>query len=443
MRIARVVCLVSGAFVFMGCPAKDESSGTGLADVTVTATSMSGAPLAGQTILVHDAQGLFLNFDTTNVDGTVTLSVPEGSTISVLSESSVEMGVDATFTQSTLRTFMNVADGDSLRAAFLVVDEVPVPPAVLGTANVAFPGTFAGATYYTGGFVGSCASTGTPDPTGVFAFPINADCLPSASTITPLAFARNASTVPIAFSLGAPVAPSTVYSTTTTFPSWRTDWDTLDVDVTGLPPGTFDVSGGVYQLDAAGRYIYADSFFSTATGGAVGATLNLLPLSYAYAEAQFSVGDANAQSFLRTRSPGDLASLPIDASVLLGPILSSTIAVSGSSASYSWSASDVDQADELWSWTYWYDGGVAPPDLHFVNWSVSAPPDTPSPFRLPELPEEYATWRPSRVQTGFNLFLEYRERADLDGWDGARNADPLQMPETFVERKSTRRFDAL
>ena len=433
-----------------GCTTDQGGSGTDgdEADVTVAVRGQDGAPIAGASVLLHDASGVFLESTSTDAAGAASVTLPAGGSVTVFADGPLVdvdgTSGDATFYASVGQTILGVEDGDALSfVLYLIGDLTPAAPAVLGTAMVQLPGAFTDATLYQAALLGGCAASS--GDAGTLSFVVTDECLPSTTSVTPLGLAYTAGES-VAFSLGTPVSPSAVYAGTQNLPAWRTDWTGVDLEVIALPATATNVGFYFEQKDAADRSLFFRGITATPAGGAFSDVLDLLPVDYDAVEWTMRAGDLYSGS-TEMRSAGavsgPLAELSVSGAGLLGLVQSMSIAVAGSSASIAWSADGADAADWMETRFYWYDGGVVYPDSHFVDWTIVGPAAATGTIVSPALPDAWASARPSRVETGFNLFVHVHERDDVDGYAAARGADRVTPPASHLHRVSSRRLDDL
>lgn len=388
----------------------DDDDGTGNPDAV---TVIVGAGGAGTDVHVHDPAGAWISTTQTDDTGRAVLDdILDGSMVTVQ--------------QSTqdIRTIVGVQRGDELYF-FGMLDEFES----IGEIEIALGADpFVGAGVYEV-WNAECRIVTSMDPGETTQLPVYDFC--PGSEFTVFVVARDLESEPLAFQFAqAPLSDLLADGVTFAGP-WREDWDIVEIDVTGVPAGSYGYSVSETATDASGRLTWLMSESAIASGPTSLSLLRMPIPSTEYAELSVGIRLGDDATGVVERGP-PVTSAQIDVGSDLLPFMSGA-AVTGTAGplSVSWSGAPAD-ADRGIIYLHWYS-------QQWRQWVLEIPPTATAPFVLPELPTSLESFDPPAA-------------ADLDAAGVTFEVDPAATwddlrtegaPPPAFERRSVTREAAL
>jgi hypothetical protein len=365
------------------------------AAVTVTA-KLRGAPAANLPVVWHDSTGSLLGQTSTDASGNATLAMPDGGLVTV---------VDSRETGEVMpMTVGGVEPGDALTftLAEVTLEGTPVTTATLAVPSM--PGLI-GYQFHSG-CEGMSTGSGSPN---VLAR-IKTHCLDAAENFHVLGLAYGSDGLPRAWTLLADQPKTT---TAATFPAWSESLETATLALGGLPTTTESTSLEMaLRIGGIPRYWHnssVDGASGTATMHVPPGTGNarfwqgvaLLPAAGGFRPVLgvFAVTDTT-----QTTTAFDFGAAPL-------PRVDSVALDFTAAPKVSWGVTGAS-------------GGTDSVVLYVsarqndreIDWYISLPPGTQSPFTLPALPGDLASLVPAATGDP-DVFLML---VDVEGLDAAQ-----------------------
>jgi hypothetical protein len=376
------MCLVSAAAAVVGFIVRRGPPVAARRPVTATVVVYDeGLPFAGRKVVFHDASGDILSVRETGPDGRAVGDVTNGGMVTVAMGGS----------KYDLVTVLDVREGDELVFGEKSRDE---EPRVVGALSAKLPGLHAAARSYnlTVG-VGATKVTAADDPS---AFQILESYLDADRRFTVLAEAMNGEEAPVAYSVAKVPLPEKGEGSAVRLPPWRTDWQTVEVEVLHPPPSATSLEVELTVPSSPGRLLRRHQRAVLDAGSSPRLRFEVPPgigearvvaVDVAYPSPPGAPPSASTWT-RRSRDAGTVVTC--DLTNLLPRV----------SSAHLQSTSDVARPLVAWS----VDGAVEGADLAMAvvewpetaahRWTVVAPPAQRS-WHMPALPSELADWRPA------------------------------------------------
>jgi len=393
MRIASVF-LVSGFAVACGGgnASETDASGDGASNVTVIVLN-GGLPDPGIDVIFHAPDGEVVGETTTDAEGVAYGVIVAGAQVTIARS-------------SDLTTFRRVDPGETIRARY------EEGGGFLAESTITLPD---GGPAYRYVVSNGCDSQGQEAPALPFYLQVNSGCVGGTPASFPVyAVAFDEINTELEWTLDPAVAVS---SPEVTLPPWKTDYDTVAVDIVAVPPDISDMSvRGSFQVGEVEFTVAGPSTFEDPSGD------QAAELRYPQVDAASYVTVMGFR-FDGTRSYGTLEvgrgdavdQVTYDLGDLLLPRLSDA------------ALDDATPGRPTISWT-----GAAP-DADFVevtlgNWTIFDAPDGVTAIQAPLLPDALADLRPSAID--FASVAAY-EADWLDGYGELKETARVGfLPET-------------
>lgn len=413
-----IICVTVLAVLAVGCEGSETSATTGThsashgdGSTNSTATPSQivhvvdryGDPIAGVPVVANDQEGAVTAVDKTDENGMLSIDVPTGGSVSVFQAETTSLSVS---------TVVEPPPGTIIRFPIWA----PWPKsASLGdptTYEIAFASVPAEAYHVTVGH--ECTIyTAWPDQSPS----MNDHGCTDAATRRLVAVAVDASREKI-YGWGQAVAetkPGGVVPVTIGL-----DHETVaatQVEVTGLPSGTSEVKfqGGLL----GGSYYFQSTSVEappSSSASAIVSIPNILDLGRGL---NVTVSVSTETGWSRVWKNGKFSAETQPASWVLAAdgfawVLTGPADVSSPAhPSFAWSTAEPQDADCVRVSSTWAVG------VGSVYYSVLLPPDHETSWRMPDVPDELSSFRPSAASVFGNVEVEYSSWEDVDGYADA------------------------
>jgi hypothetical protein len=384
---------------------------TGMVNVTVIEGSL---PVAGADVVFNDPDGTPTAHVTTDGAGKASGIGHLGGSVTVIT-----VGYSGGVADYYLQTRMGIVPGDDL----VIGGEAHPSPyqQPLGYATVHLTPYAGAASYYIESGCDHKNQTTTADAS----LTLNANCFNSSSTFDVVVTAFDASSKPIAFTtLANQIPPSGGATVDATMPAWRTDFGQLAVQIDNVPPRTSMVEYYVDMKDGFADLFSGGATPTVAPGASTSFMVPFIPTVVSRTSVHAIITEMNATGPAGTlqlieEQPSLLTSDTIDgAAVKLAQIHDVVVDVPAGQTTprFTWAADgDNSGAQALELYARW---NLLPTMPVGWEWDVMAPPGTPSPVQLPQLPDDLSMHRmtPGQVFSSPLLVTVHTNDA-FSGWD--------------------------
>lgn len=361
------------AFGLVACTPPDDDDDTSITVEVVDGT----APVSGVEVLFHDADGVLVDRGQTDAAAPLKMDLPAGTTVTAMWQDVSGFRV--------IQSFLDVQPGDHLILLRNLNQET-------ATVNLTFPADFPGATGY-------FLRIGCEQYIVTALVPTTLDVPMSCVHNGELTVSMQADQNPAsAFTYVEGVAVSADTPADVTLPAWRTDFDSVQVDVTNIPPST-GLSVSAARLTHPWYVIPSD--FASANPPGVNETFNLsLPAGVGDAQSVVSGVRLSGSQYLTMSEgvDGASSSVTMDYANALPALADFAVGL-------------PDPAQPIMDWT------GQPADTQYVSaflnwlagdgglWVVFEPSDMEPGLVFPELPADLSAWFPpgDLNQVGANL----------------------------------------
>ncbi|MBN1947692.1 MAG: hypothetical protein JW797_18650 [Bradymonadales bacterium] len=371
----------------------------------------NGDPVTEGQAIFHHPDGSLLSQEAIGGDGLVTADLPSGAMVTIVREEEL--------VRVTMTTIVGLQPGDDLNVGS---PDAPVPFEQVGRLAVTVPQEVTDADYYLMGL--GYSGFGSPTMTAPIEGSVYRADLTSGNMVNLVAIAQQRD-MRLSFAMVEEIAILTTGTTSVTLPAWRTDWGSFSVSGSNAPLDSRLLNLEFQALGEHLAYDEADQAEPISPGGSATVSLSNLVTQvgdrFGYTAGVF-FGQTNytdGYSALIRADGTQPSSVALNLSADLLPRVHSvgllTGDVSRPSITFA-SAGDLSACDGAVLAVAWRDE-----DYVQHRWNLMVPGQVASPFRLPELPEDRASWRPNIGSTYLDIpWVAFFEADFLDGYDDAR-----------------------